>query len=94
MLSKRHLLQFQVSSQPQSTTEEWLVEEPETGVSLGQILGKASNFALRVQNIISSIAGLASLVILVFYIVGISWKLFKIHRGVYVEEEPVFLKYK
>merc|ERR1712241_798929 len=59
-----------------TTTEPLLVEEPETGVTLGQILG------------------LASLVVLFFYIIGISWKLFKIHRGVYVEEEPVFLKYK
>ena len=37
---------------------------------------------------------MASLIILVFYIFGISWKLFKIHRGTYVEEEPVFYKYK
>ena len=41
-----------------------------------------------------SFSGLASLIVLFFYIIGISWKLFKIHRGVYVEEEPVFLKYK
>ena len=40
MVDKRHLLQFQVSSEPESTTEEWLVEEPPTGVSLGEILGQ------------------------------------------------------
>jgi len=43
---------------------------------------------------LAQILGITSLVILVFYIFGISWKLWKIHRGVYVEEEPVFLKYK
>ena len=59
-----------------STAEELLVEVPEEGPGLGQILG------------------LASLVVLMFYILGISWKLYKIHIGVYVEEEPVFLKYK
>jgi len=75
---KRQLLQFLDSDEDESeiTTEALLVEEPPTGVSLGEILG------------------IASLVILVLYTIGISWKLFKIHRGVYVEEEPVFLKYK
>ena len=43
---------------------------------------------------LGEILGVASLIILVFYIFGISWKLFKIHRGTYVEEEPVFYKYK
>jgi len=43
---------------------------------------------------LAQILGITSLVILVFYIIGISWKLWKIHRGVYTEEEPVFLKYK
>jgi len=43
---------------------------------------------------LGQILGVASLIILVFYIFGISWKLFKIHRGTYVEEEPVFYKYK
>merc|ERR1712156_565806 len=39
---------------------------------------------------LGQILGVASLIILVLYIFGISWKLFKIHRGTYVEEEPVF----
>ena len=75
-----------------STTEALLVEQPETGVTLGQILGLEPS--QRWNNIGISVSGLASLIILFFYIIGISWKLFKIHRGVYVEEEPVFLKYK
>jgi len=40
------------------------------------------------------ILGVASLVVLVIYIIGISYKLCKIYRGSYVEEDPVFLKYK
>ena len=39
-------------------------------------------------------SGVASLVVLVIYIIGISYKLCKIYRGSYVEEDPVFLKYK
>ena len=91
MVDQRHLLQFQETSS-ESTTEEWLVEEPPTGVSLGEILGEHQQVWLSEYN--CYLAGIASLVILFFYIVGISWKLFKIHRGVYVEEDPVFLKYK
>jgi hypothetical protein len=33
-------------------------------------------------------------VVLFFYILGMSYKLYKIDHGIYVEEEPVFLKYK
>eukprot|EP00090_Calanus_glacialis_P032285 TRINITY_DN5350_c0_g1_i1.p1 TRINITY_DN5350_c0_g1~~TRINITY_DN5350_c0_g1_i1.p1 ORF type:complete len:169 (-),score=33.73 TRINITY_DN5350_c0_g1_i1:223-675(-) len=40
------------------------------------------------------ILGVASLVVLVIYIIGITYKLIKIQLGTYVEEEPVFLKYK
>ena len=52
------------------------------------------NFLLYFHSSLGEILGLASLVILVLYILGITWKLVKIHRGTYVEEEPVFLKYK
>ena len=38
VLSKRQV--FQPTEDYSSTTEELLVEEPETGVSLGQILGQ------------------------------------------------------
>jgi uncharacterized membrane protein YqjE len=40
------------------------------------------------------ILGVVSLVVLVIYIIGITYKLIKIQLGTYVEEEPVFLKYK
>jgi len=30
----------------------------------------------------------------IFYCIGIGYKIFKIAKGTYVEEEPVFLKYK
>ena len=30
----------------------------------------------------------------VAYVLGIAWKLLQIHRGNYVAEEPVYLKYK
>merc|ERR1712227_566656 len=43
---------------------------------------------------LAQILGMTSLVIFVFYVIGISWKLWKIHRGTYQEETPVFLKYK
>ena len=29
-----------------------------------------------------------------FYILGMSFKLYKIYKGEYIEEEPVFMKYK
>ena len=35
-----------------------------------------------------------SLVCLVIYIIGITYKLIKMHLGTYVREDPVFLKYK
>ena len=39
MLVRRHLLQF--ASEPQEeTTEALLIEEPPTGISLGEILGE------------------------------------------------------
>jgi len=40
------------------------------------------------------ILGVCTLICLVIYIFGISYKLIKIHKGTYVEEEPIFLKYK
>ena len=94
----------ETTEDPEGSGEEpeLLVEQPKTGASLGQILGKINIFKMINYhlNLISiplnfhKILGIASLIILVFYIIGISWKLFKIHRGTYVEEEPVFLKYK
>ena len=45
-------------------------------------------------NLVSYLAGIASLVCLVIYIIGITYKLIKMHLGTYVREDPVFLKYK
>jgi len=40
------------------------------------------------------ILGLVFLVCVILYCIGISWKVYKVCKGTYVEEEPVFLKYK
>ena len=38
--------------------------------------------------------GVGSGIVIMFYVLGMGYKLFKIWKGEYVEEEPVFLKYK
>merc|ERR1711973_328043 len=43
---------------------------------------------------LAHVLGIASLICLVIYIIGITYKLIKMHLGTYVREEPVFLKYK
>jgi len=43
---------------------------------------------------LSEILGLLFLVCCILYCIGISYKIYKICKGTYVEEEPVFLKYK
>jgi hypothetical protein len=43
---------------------------------------------------LGEILGILSLVCCVLYCIGIGYKIFKIYKGTYVEEEPVFLKYK
>ena len=40
------------------------------------------------------VLGVGSVIFIIFYVLGMAYKLFKIWRGEYVEEEPVFLKYK
>lgn len=40
------------------------------------------------------VLGVLSVIVLVFYALGMGYKLYKIWKGEYVEEEPVFLKYK
>ena len=45
-------------------------------------------------NPVLHLAGIASLVCLVIYIIGITYKLIKMHLGTYVREDPVFLRYK
>ena len=76
----------------ESTTEEFLVEDPK-GWGLAHVLG------MRIllfwdPNKFLSIVGIASLVCLVIYIIGITYKLIKMHLGTYVREDPVFLRYK
>ena len=39
-------------------------------------------------------AGIGTIIFIVFYTLGMAFKLYKIYRGEYIEEEPVFLKYK
>ena len=39
-------------------------------------------------------SGIMSIIIIAFYCLGMGFKLYKIWKGEYVEEEPVFLKYK
>ena len=39
-------------------------------------------------------SGVGSIIIIIFYVLGMGFKLYKIWKGEYVEEEPVFLKYK
>ena len=39
-------------------------------------------------------AGIMSIIVIAFYCLGMGFKLYKIWKGEYVEEEPVFLKYK
>ena len=43
---------------------------------------------------LSAILGICLLICTIIYCIGIGYKIFKICKGTYVEEEPVFLKYK
>ena len=43
---------------------------------------------------LSAILGICLLICTIIYCIGIGYKIFKIFKGTYVEEEPVFLKYK
>ena len=43
---------------------------------------------------VCQVLGVGSVIFAIFYVLGMAYKLFKIWRGDYVEEEPVFLKYK
>ena len=77
---------------------EALVEEEvmkESGISFARILGKSQ--LLIFQNLILYTVihwGIGLVVFLVFYIIGMSYKLYTIYKGTYTESEPVFLKYK
>ncbi len=43
---------------------------------------------------LGKILGIVFLACCIIYCIGISWKVYKVCKGTYVEEEPVFLKYK
>jgi len=43
---------------------------------------------------LGKILGLVFLACCIIYCIGISWKVYNVCKGTYVEEEPVFLKYK
>ena len=43
---------------------------------------------------LGEILGLLFIVCCILYCIGISYKIIKIIKGTYVEEEPVYLKYK
>ena len=73
---------------------EVLEAEVKVGPSLGRVLGKGSIFrTLYFQNVFLY-SGVGSIIIIIFYVLGMGFKLYKIWKGEYVEEEPVFLKYK
>jgi hypothetical protein len=68
------------NSEPESGSGETESEPEEKGKKGGVSLGK--------------ILGSLFLACCILYCFGIAWKIYKICKGTYVEEEPVFLKYK
>jgi len=78
LLERRELL---VEEEVPTSTEDMGTAPPiETGEAIGPTLG----------DILSKF----SLVILIIYAVGIAYKLVKIHKGEYIREDPIYLKYK
>ena len=71
---------------------EYLKQEERVGPSLGQVLGLI--IILKQKDNWFLYLGVTSVIIIIFYCLGMGLKLYKIWRGEYVEEEPVFLKYK
>ena len=83
-----------VATEEKLANSEALVEEEEikkSGLSFAGMLGTPLYYfhILYTHN-----AGIALLVFLVFYTIGMSYKLYRIYHGTYTQEEPVFLKYK
>ena len=65
----------------ETTTEDMGTGPPvETGEPVGPTLG--------------AVLSKFTYVVMVGYVLGISWKLFKIYKGEYEAEEPIYLKYK
>ena len=73
-------------------TDPDLALDEQAEIGIGFLLDMVWIF--NIPNCFKFISGIACLVVLFFYILGMSYKLYKIHHGTYVEEEPVFLKYK
>ena len=71
---------------------EVLEAEEKIGPSLGRVLGNIFLFHDFFTEIFS--LGVTSVIVIFFYMLGMGFKLYKIWKGEYVEEEPVFLKYK
>ena len=77
----RHRSRREVDNDPETTTENMGTAPPvESGEAIGPTLG----------DILSKF----SLVVMIFYVLGIGWKLIKIYKGEYEREEPIYLKYK
>ena len=65
----------------ETTTEDMGTGPPvETGETSGPSLG--------------AVLGKMCYVLMIGYVLGITWKLIKIYRGEYQAEEPIYLKYK
>ena len=73
---------------------EFLEKEKEIGPSLGRVLSPSLRFHLLYESDCDHHVGIMSIIIIAFYCLGMGFKLYKIWKGEYVEEEPVFLKYK
>ena len=63
-------------------------ETEESGSGEPEEAGKKGGVSL------GKILGLVFLTCCIIYCIGISWKVYNVCKGTYVEEEPVFLKYK
>ena len=73
---------------------EVLEAEVKVGPSLGRVLGEWIIFRTCYFKNLFLYSGVGSIIIIIFYVLGMGFKLYKIWKGEYVEEEPVFLKYK
>ena len=71
----------ETSSVPPSPTPHFGTAPP---VEDGEPVGPSLGFIL----------GIVTIIVTIFYIIGISFKVFKIFRGEYEPSEPVYLKYK
>ena len=71
---------------------EMMEPEEKLGPSLGRVLGR-NHIWLSIYKT-RFYLGIGTIIFIVFYTLGMAFKLYKIYRGEYIEEEPVFLKYK